>query len=136
MTATGLKAESVDGAICADAIFFAPDGIAVFAEMARVLKPGGRFLFTASESDNPDSSTAVPDWAPIIELGGLAVVMREEVPNWATQIKRMYDAWLENIDALRAELGDQSAEDLADEAHTVAPTLSQRTGVLCTAEKR
>jgi ubiquinone/menaquinone biosynthesis C-methylase UbiE len=136
MTATGLDTESVDGAICADAIFFAPDRIAVFAEVARVLRPGGRFLFTADENDNLERPGAVPDWAPIIELGGLGVVLREEIPNWATQIKQMYDAWLDNIDALRAELGDESADELVKEAQIVAPTLSRRTGVVYTAEKR
>jgi ubiquinone/menaquinone biosynthesis C-methylase UbiE len=135
ITATGLDGESVDGAICTDAIFFASDRIAACAEVARVLRPGGRFLFTADENDDPDSSSGVPDWAPIIELGGLRVVLREEVPHWATQIERMYEAWLENIDALRAELGDRPVDDLVDEATTVAPTLSRRTGVLYTAEK-
>ena len=67
---------------------------------------------------------------------GSSVVTREEIPNWAAQLKEMYDAWMENIDALRAELGDESADDLVDEAHTVGPTLSRRTGVLYTAEKR
>ena len=83
------------------------DRIAVFAEMARVLRPGGRFLFTADESDDPDRPAAVPDWAPIIERGGLSVVTREEIPNWAAQLKEMYDAWMANIDALRAGLGDE-----------------------------
>jgi ubiquinone/menaquinone biosynthesis C-methylase UbiE len=136
LTSTGLDAEGIDGAVCADAVFFAEDRIAVFADMARVLRPGGRFLFTASESDDPDRAGAVPDWAPIIERGGLGVVTREEIPNWATQLKRMYDAWVENIDVLRAESGDEFANDLLDEAHTVGPTLSRRTGMLYTAEKR
>lgn len=136
LTATGLEAESIDGAICADAVFFAEDRIAVFAEMARVLRPGGRFVFTARESEDSELPGAVPDWAPIIERGGLGVVTREEVPNWAAQLKEMYDAWVENIDALRAELGDQGADDLLDEANIVGPTLSRRTGVLYTAEKR
>jgi hypothetical protein len=47
----------------------------------------------------------------------------------------MYDAWMPNIDALRAELGDEAADDLVDEAHTVGPTLSRRTGVMYTAER-
>jgi ubiquinone/menaquinone biosynthesis C-methylase UbiE len=136
LTATGLDAESIDGAICADAVFFAQDRIAVFAEMARVLRPDGRFLFTADETDDLDRPAAVPDWAPIIERGGLGVVSCEEIPNWAAQLKEMYDAWVENIDALRPELGDESADDLLDEAHSVGPTLSRRTGVLYTAEKR
>ncbi len=136
MTATGLDAESVDGAICADAVFFAHDRIAVFAEMARVLRPEGRFLFTADEDDTPERRMAVPNWAPIIERGGLTVVAREEIPNWSAQLQRTYDAWVENIDALRAELGDQSADDLLEEAQSVGPTLSRRTGVLYIAEKR
>lgn len=135
LAATGLDAESIDGAVCADAVFFAADRVAVFAEMARVLRPGGRFLFTADESDEPDRAGAVPDWGPIIERGGLAVVAREEIPNWSSQLNGMYDAWVENIDVLRAELGDEPADDLLSEAHRVGPTLSQRTGVLYTAEK-
>lgn len=134
LTATGLEPNSVDGAVCADAVFFAPDRIAVFAEMARVIRPGGRFLFTADESDDPDDR-AVPDWAPIIRLGGLEVVSRAEIPNWAAALKAMYDAWESNIDELRAELGDQAADDLLEEAHAVGPTLARRTGVLYTAEK-
>jgi ubiquinone/menaquinone biosynthesis C-methylase UbiE len=136
LTATGLDAESVDAAVSADAVFFATDRIAVFGEMARVLRPSGRFLFTADESDDPHRPSAVPDWAPITERGGLAVVSREEIPNWATQFKALFDTWETNIDALRAELGDQSADDLLDQARTVGPTLSRRTGVLYTTEKR
>jgi RNA polymerase sigma-70 factor (ECF subfamily) len=45
-------------------------------------------------------------------------------------------AWVENIDALRTELGDGTANDLLDEAQNVGPTLPSRTGVLYTAEKR
>ena len=69
-------------------------------------------------------------------MGGLGVITREEIPNWATQLKAMYDAWVENIDVLRAELGDESADDLLDEAYSVGPTLSRRTGVFYTTEKR
>jgi ubiquinone/menaquinone biosynthesis C-methylase UbiE len=136
LAATGLPDASVDGAVCADAVFFATDRVAVFAELARVLRPGARFVFTADESDDPDRAGAVPDWAPIIERGGLAVVARAEIPRWAEQLHAMYDNWVANIDELRAELGDQSADDLLDEATTVGPTLARRTGVLYTTEKR
>jgi ubiquinone/menaquinone biosynthesis C-methylase UbiE len=135
LAATGLAGESVDAAVCADAVFFAADRIAVFREVARVLRPGGRFAFTADESDDPDRAGAVPDWAPIIELGGLALVTREEIPHWATQLQAMYDEWVTNIDALREEVGDQAADDLLEEARSVGPTLAHRTGVLYTAEK-
>jgi hypothetical protein len=35
---------------------------------------------------------------------------------------------MENIDALRAELGDEAADDLVDEADTVGPTLPTARG--------
>jgi ubiquinone/menaquinone biosynthesis C-methylase UbiE len=135
LAGTGLPSESVDGAICADAVFFAPDRIAVFTEVARVLRPGARFVFTADESNATDRPAAVPDWAPIIEHGGLTVVAREEIPGWRDHLSAMYDAWLSNIDTLRAELGEESADDLVEEANNVGPTLIDRTGVLYTTEK-
>jgi ubiquinone/menaquinone biosynthesis C-methylase UbiE len=134
LTATGLEPDSVDGAVCADAVFFASDRGAVFTEVARVLRPGARFLFTADEEDT-DRPAAVPDWGPIVESGGLVIVARDEIPHWAAQLTAMYEAWMANIDALRAELGDASADDLVEEATTVGPTLARRTGVLYTAEK-
>ena len=134
LAATGLEPQSVDGAVSADAVFFAADRVAVFTEVARVLRPGGRFIFTADESDS-DNPRAVPDWAPIIELGGLDVVARAEIPKWAAQLQGMYDAWLANIDELRAELGDASVDDLVGEANEVGPTLVARTGVLYVTEK-
>jgi flagellar hook-associated protein FlgK len=42
---------------------------------------------------------------------------------------------VQNIEVLRAELGDESANDLLDEADSVGATLSRRTGVLYTTEK-
>jgi ubiquinone/menaquinone biosynthesis C-methylase UbiE len=134
LAATGLDDESIDGGVCADAVFFASDRIAVFAEVARVLRPGARFLFTADESD-ADRPGAVPDWGPIITAGGLSVLAREEIPEWAAQLAAMYAAWLSNIDDLRAEIGDAGADDLVEEATTVGPTLANRTGVLYVTEK-
>ena len=47
LAATGLESGSVHAAVCADAIFFGTDRIAVFAEMTRVLRPGARFRIGA-----------------------------------------------------------------------------------------
>jgi ubiquinone/menaquinone biosynthesis C-methylase UbiE len=135
LAATGLEAGSADGVVCADAVFFATDRVAVFAEVARVLRPGGRFVFTADESDDPDRQAAVPDWGPIIRAGGLDVVYRAEIPHWREDLQRMYDGWLTNIDALREDLDEESVNDLIGEATTVGPTLARRTGVLYATER-
>jgi ubiquinone/menaquinone biosynthesis C-methylase UbiE len=135
LAATGLESGTADAVVCADAVFFATDRIAVFAEMARILRPGGRFVFTVDESDDADREAAVPDWAPIIRAGGLSVVSRVEIPHWREDLQRMYDGWLGNIDALRESLDEESIDDLIGEATTVGPTLSNRTGVLYVAER-
>lgn len=136
LAATGLAPASADAAVCADAVFFALDRVAVFAEMARVLRPGARFVFTADESDDPASPAAVPDWEPIVEAGGLVVESREEIPRWREDLQGMYDTWLANISELRQGLGDESADDLVQEATLVGPTLAHRTGVLYTTRRR
>ena len=134
LAATGLPDHSIDGAVCADAVFFATDRIAVFAEMRRILRPGARFLFTADESDT-DRPAAVPDWTPLIEAGGLVVDAKEEIPLWRESLQGMYNTWMARIDEVRRELGDESAEDLIDEATHVGPSLSARTGVLYTTRR-
>jgi ubiquinone/menaquinone biosynthesis C-methylase UbiE len=135
LAATGLPSGTADGVVCADAVFFATDRVAVFTEMARILRPGGRFVFTADESDDPERDSAVPDWGPIIRAGGLSVVGRVEIPHWREDLQRMYDTWLANIDELRKGLDEESMDDLIGEATTVGPTLSSRTGVLYIAER-
>jgi hypothetical protein len=47
----------------------------------------------------------------------------------------MYDTWLANVDELRETLDEESVDDLIGEATMVGPTLSNRTGVLYTAER-
>jgi ubiquinone/menaquinone biosynthesis C-methylase UbiE len=136
LAATGLEPGSVDAAVCADAIFFALDRVAVFAEMTRVLRPGARFVFTADESADPARPAAVPDWAPIAEAGGLIVDSREEIPHWREGLQRTYDTWTASIDEVRRSLGDESANDLIEEATQVGPTLAGRTGVLYTTRRR
>ncbi|MHB8376831.1 MAG: SAM-dependent methyltransferase [Dehalococcoidia bacterium] len=49
--ATGLEAGAVDGVMSVDALQYAPDKQAAIAEAARILRPGGRFVFTAYELD-------------------------------------------------------------------------------------
>ena len=132
---TGLGSASADGAVCADAVFVARDRVAVFTEVARVLRPGARFAFTADENNDLGRPGAVPDWVPTIEAGGLLVDKPEEIPGWGEDLQRMYRTWIANIDEVRTTLGPDSAQDLLDEAARVGPTLATRTGVLYTTRK-
>jgi SAM-dependent methyltransferase len=134
LVATGLPDESADAALCADGIFFAADRIAAVREVARILRPGARYAFTADEADD-GRPRSVPDWRPIIEAGGLEVVARIEIPDWRERLIRTYELWLENLDEVREKLGAESASELRDEAEGVGPTLPDRTGVLYVARR-
>jgi ubiquinone/menaquinone biosynthesis C-methylase UbiE len=133
LTATGLPDGSADAVMCSDAIFFATDRVAAFAEVARILRPGGRFVFTCDEDDRRERRSAVPNWTPLAEAGGLQVERKEEVPRFAEQLQRMYDLWLEHLDEISAEMGEQVASEYETEAKMVGPTLAGRMPLIITA---
>lgn len=135
LDATGLADSSVDAAMCVDAFFFAGDRVAASAEVCRILRPGGTFVFTATENTPPRSPVDVPDWAPILEAGGLVIEWTEEIPGANERLRRGYDLWLQHMDELRAELGDEVADGLRHEAETVGRRLDGRRAVLIAARR-
>jgi ubiquinone/menaquinone biosynthesis C-methylase UbiE len=126
LAASGLHSESADAVLCLDAIFFAEDRIAALSEVRRLLRPGGRYVFTGPETDTPTRPSQVSDWTPLLTAAGLELENKEEVPRFAEQLKRMYALWLEHLDELRADLGEAAADQLATEAKRIAPTLESR----------
>jgi ubiquinone/menaquinone biosynthesis C-methylase UbiE len=123
LTATGLPDRCADAVLCFDAIFFADDRIAALREVRRVLRAGGRYVFTALETDTPTRPAHVTDWRLLVEAAELELESKETVPRFAEQLGRMYDLVLEHLDELRAEMGEKAAERLKEEAETVAPGL-------------
>lgn len=126
LATSGLDNGVADGVICFDAIFFAPDRIAALSEVCRILRHGGRFVFTADERLEAKSPSDVTDWTPLIAAAGLEVESKEEIPHAVEQWSAMYELWLANLEVLRADIGEQAAEALKDEALTVGPTLGNR----------
>src|SRR6266404_6190586 len=66
--ATGLDPASVDGALSTDVIWAIPDKQAGFAETARILRPGAKFVFTDWERDlsPPGYPAPVSDHRPLL----------------------------------------------------------------------
>jgi ubiquinone/menaquinone biosynthesis C-methylase UbiE len=135
LAATGLSDGIADGVVCLDAVFFATDRIAALTEVHRLLRPGGRYVFTAAEVPSPRRPFDVPDWTPLLDVAGLRVESKEEVPQFAEHVGRMYELWLANLDVLRAEIGDDAAGQLEDEALTVGARLSERKHLLVVASR-
>jgi ubiquinone/menaquinone biosynthesis C-methylase UbiE len=135
LAASGLHDAEADALVCLDAIFFAEDRIAALREVRRLLRPEGRYLFTAPEVATPTQAFHVHDWTPLLEAAGLQLESKEEIPRFAEQVGRMYELWLEHLDEIRAEIGAEAADRLETEARTVGPTLASRRAMLIVARR-
>ena len=67
LAATGLDDRSVDGVLCVDAIQFADRPAAAYAELRRVLRPGGRVVLTCWEAVGRDDDR-VPERVRHVDL--------------------------------------------------------------------
>jgi SAM-dependent methyltransferase len=96
LTATGLDAGSVDGVLCVDAAQFADPIEASFAEMRRVLAPGGHAVVTGWQAADP-ADERVPARLRQIDLaGGLAhagftAVEVLDRPDWRERERAMWE---------------------------------------------
>lgn len=111
--ATGLDAESADGVISEDALQYAPDKQAAIAEVARILRPGGRFVFTAYELDAGRSANLpvlgtdpVEDYRTLLTHTGFSVELYEEAPGWPEAMTATYSAILDAKETLIQEMGE------------------------------
>jgi len=103
--ATGLPDGGFDAAMSLDVLTFVPDKEIAVREVARLLRPGGRFCCTTWERTADSgrlTATAAPvaDYRPLLEAGGFAIATYEEVPDWRVHQR----ALLEGIVATEAEI--------------------------------
>lgn len=110
---TGLEANSAAGAMSEDALQYAPDKQAAMTEAARILRPGGRFVFTVYELE-PDRAAGLPilsvdpvaDYRSLLKHAGFGVEMYEEVRGWPEPMTTTYSALLNAREPLTEEMGE------------------------------
>ncbi|HST47710.1 class I SAM-dependent methyltransferase [Jatrophihabitans sp.] len=96
LAATGLPDGSVDGVVCVDAIQFATDPVAAYAELRRVLAPGGRVVLTCWEAADrtdprlPDRLRTVDTRAGLLGAGFDDVVVVDR-PAWRSAERSMWE---------------------------------------------
>lgn len=140
--ATGLDDSSADAVMTVDALQYSPDKGAALLEVARILKPGGRFVFTAFEVD-PEAvrgypvlgTDPVPDYPALIEGSGLAIEHYEETTGWRERLTATYQAVLDEQGALVAELGEKGYASLSLEVSLTLGLRPYRRRVLCAASR-
>ncbi len=113
---TGLPTASCDGAVSLDVLALVPDKPAALAEVARLLRPGARFVFTTvvqrEAAAGGPLATPVADYRPLLANAGLQVEAYEETPDWEPRQRAFSAAVLAREPALREEMGAAVAENL------------------------
>jgi SAM-dependent methyltransferase len=119
VTAVGLASASLAGAMSVDSLQYVPDKRATFREVARLLRPGGRLVFTAFELD-ASRVTALPvvgidpveDYSDVLLEAGFRVDAYEETPGWKDHLDGAYGAVVAADDVLRPEMGEEAMNAL------------------------
>lgn len=124
---TGLDDQSVDAVVSIDALPFAVDVDAALGEIHRILRPGGRLVFTAREA-RPGSERAEklgPAWSRVLDANGFSPVHVQRRNGISALWQAVYDQWIENEQALRDELQDEIVDQLLAEVREVGPKLGE-----------
>ena len=102
---TGLPDAAADLVMSFDAFLFAPDKQAAFAELARVVRPGGRLAMTSWDyhSQPPNRPPQVEDHRPLAERAGFDVVAYDETDDWYRRCVVFADFLLGRVEDVAAE---------------------------------
>ena len=119
---TGLEDGSADAVMSEDALQYAPDKSAALREIARILRPGGRLVFTTFELE-PSRVYGLPvlgddpvaDYRPLLESAGFTIEAYEGAPGWPEPMRSAYLALLDAKDALTEEMGQVAVMALFSE---------------------
>jgi SAM-dependent methyltransferase len=139
--ATGLETASADAVMSVDALQYVPDKSAALVEVARILRPRGRFAFVAFELDPervaglPFWEDAISDYRPLLEQVGFEVNQYGQIPHWEDQVAAGFGAILAQRDALVAELGEAAAAATVMEATVTTELKPYRGHVLAVATR-
>ena len=133
LAATGLDTGSVDGAVCVDAIHFAPQPDAAYRELRRVLESGGQAVLTCWEPVAPGDERLLPRLRAV-DLGagltdaGFSDVEVRERPAWRSAERAMWE------EARALDPGDDPAlRSFHDEGVRVLDTFTLLRRVMATA---
>lgn len=118
--ASGLPDGSADAVTTFDAFQYSTAKRAALTEITRILRPGGRFVFTTFEVE-PDAVQGYPvlgvdpiaDYRDPLEEAGLVIDSYQETPGWNERLTAAFQAVLDEHDALTTELGEQGYASLS-----------------------
>ena len=135
--ATGLPVGSVDAVMSIDALLFTPDKSAALAELRRILRPGGRLVFTSWDyhTQPVGRPPQVPDHRPPLAAAGFEIDAYDVADRWREYLDATNHGLVASIDELAAESGEtvEATRQGVEEMVATAATMSRRVFVVATA---
>ena len=129
-----LESDSVDAVMSVDALLFAPDKQAALTELGRVLRHGGRLVFTSWDyhSQPAGRPPQVNDHRPLLIAAGFIVQAYDETADWFKRQSRADAGLLAAAEELAAESGEDVAVVRADieKMHATVATMLRRVFVV------
>ena len=112
---TGLDDDVADAIMSVDALIFSEDKPAAFRELHRIVRPGGRLVFSAWDYSGqvPWRPVMLHDHRPLLKETGFEVLAYDETEDWKARQHAFSDGVLERIDEIAAELGTDAQESRA-----------------------
>ncbi|HEY5172818.1 MAG TPA: methyltransferase domain-containing protein [Acidimicrobiia bacterium] len=139
---SGLPSGAADAVMTVDALQYAPDKAKALVEVARILRPGGRFALVAFELDAehvaglPIWGDPVSDYRPLLERAGFEITSYEEIANWRDQVAAGFAAVVAERGSLELELGTAAAAATVAEASVTLEVQPYGGHVFAVAERR
>jgi SAM-dependent methyltransferase len=135
---TGLSSAAVDAVMSIDAFWLFDAKEHVAAEIARILRPEGRLVFTTWECHFTPQG-----WPPqlahhddLLQRAGFDIEIYEETPDWRARQLAVYAGILAAEPELAAEIGLEATAGLVAEAHEFPSVLAHSRRVLIVAQLR
>ncbi|MEV0583189.1 methyltransferase domain-containing protein [Nonomuraea sp. NPDC050310] len=121
---TGLPDACADGVVSMDALPLSPDRTAALRELARILRPGARAVFTSTVlgPSHPGHERIRP-WPDSLAEAGLTVENAVRQSGVERAWGRLHALWERDEAELRATIGDQATDDLLAEGRALRPLL-------------
>jgi SAM-dependent methyltransferase len=106
--ATGLRDETAHAVMSVDALLFTPSKTDALVELRRILRPGGRLVFTSWEFVHQPAGRPpqVDDHRPLLRAAGFDVRAYDETDDWRGRQDRIIRALLDAVEELAAEAGE------------------------------
>ncbi len=111
LTATGLSDASCDAVMSLDVLVLVPDKPAAANEVARILRPGGRFCFTTWDQEGYSERLNAPqltDHRPLLTEAGFTIETYEEPQDWRDQQRALLEGIVNSETELVAERGPEA----------------------------